>query len=419
MSRGEKAADAAQELLPDYAVTTSLGGSKRAGESSWGALAGRDVTIWPDADDAGMKYALDVRDKAKESGAEYARIIDPPKGVPSGWDLADDAPEGFDARAYLDSQTGGIAVVPIAEFMARDIPPRSWLLGNLLPDDGLVMVTAFAKVGKSTLARCLAVAVADPERSEFLDRDVATGTVLHLALEESEATLRDHYKGIGCPPGIHIWCKPAMDIAPTFEERLEQLHRTIRRLKPLLVVVDTMGRFIEFSDSSDYDEVTPKLGRLIALARQYKTCILLVHHSRKSGGEFGVDALGSAAITGSMDTTVSITRNGSGRSYTATGRDGVETDSAIALSQSDNGWIDAAGTRSEATYINTRGKVWTILHDASPEWLEQRDVVEAVSAAKATVISALLDLSKAGDILSRGRGVKSDPKQYRVNPERP
>ena len=187
---------------------------------------------------------------------------------------------------------------------------------------------------------------------------MATGLVFHLALEESAGTVQAHYRSIGCPPDIHIWCKPAMDIAPTIEERIEELARSIRATNPVLVIIDTMARFIPFKDMNDHPEVTAMLEPFLALARRHKTLILFVHHARKSGGEYGTDALGSTALTGSMDTTISITRNATGRSFTATGRDGVETDSPIALSLSDDGWIDAAGTRAEVTYENTKEKVW-------------------------------------------------------------
>ena len=57
---GEKAADAAGALLPDHVAMTSPGGSKAAAASDWSPLAGRKVTIWPDADEAGQGYARDV-----------------------------------------------------------------------------------------------------------------------------------------------------------------------------------------------------------------------------------------------------------------------------------------------------------------------------------------------------------------------
>ena len=57
---GEKAADAAAELLPDFVVTTSPFGAKSAGKADWSPVEGRDVTIWPDNDEAGAGYARDV-----------------------------------------------------------------------------------------------------------------------------------------------------------------------------------------------------------------------------------------------------------------------------------------------------------------------------------------------------------------------
>ena len=90
---GEKAADAAQERFRDYVVTTSMGGSQRAAESDWCALAGRDVTIWPDADEQGSKYAYAVNKLALNAGAATARIVELPGTLPDKWDLADPAPE--------------------------------------------------------------------------------------------------------------------------------------------------------------------------------------------------------------------------------------------------------------------------------------------------------------------------------------
>ena len=332
--------------------------------------------------------------------------------------LTNGAPAGFDGRA----DSSGVGFVPIAEFMAENDEPRNWLLSDLLPADGLAMVTAFSKVGKSTLARCLAVAVADPNRTEFLGREVATGTVLHLALEERTTTVKDHYRAIGHPPGIEVWCKPAADIAPTTEERIAKLAGDIERLKPALVIIDTLGKFAPMrgEELNHYSAVNNLLEPFRVLTHKHETLILFVHHSRKSGGEHGADALGSAALTAAMDTTLSITRNGSGRSYTATGRDGVETVSPIALSLSDDGWIDAAGTRAEVTYSNTRGKVWTVLYDASPHWLDRDAVIEATKpATQATVLSALNELLKCGDVEKTGKGVKGDPTKYRANPDIP
>ena len=57
---GEKAADAASNLFPDLISTTSVSGSSNAMKSDWSSLYGREVTLIPDADEPGIKYAMTV-----------------------------------------------------------------------------------------------------------------------------------------------------------------------------------------------------------------------------------------------------------------------------------------------------------------------------------------------------------------------
>jgi hypothetical protein len=91
---GEKAADAAQRRFPHLVVVTSPGGAKAARKADWSVLAGRRVTIWPDADDPGTRYADDVADMVRRAGPVSVRIVKLPAGLPQGWDLADALPEG-------------------------------------------------------------------------------------------------------------------------------------------------------------------------------------------------------------------------------------------------------------------------------------------------------------------------------------
>jgi putative DNA primase/helicase len=63
---GEKAADAAVQLFPDYVVTTSMNGAQSPAQSDLTPLHGRDVLIWPDNDDAGQKYADKIADALRQ-----------------------------------------------------------------------------------------------------------------------------------------------------------------------------------------------------------------------------------------------------------------------------------------------------------------------------------------------------------------
>lgn len=80
---GEKATHAARELFPDFVVTTWLGGSSAVQKADWSVLNGRDVTVWPDADEAGLKAAQALQDKFPT-----AAIVDT-DGLPPGFDAAD------------------------------------------------------------------------------------------------------------------------------------------------------------------------------------------------------------------------------------------------------------------------------------------------------------------------------------------
>jgi hypothetical protein len=132
VTEGEKAADAAGELLPDRVAITSPGGSKAAKVADWSALAGRNVTIWPDADEPGKAYAHDVAEMlAKLSPAPAVAVVKPPEGVPESWDAADALAEGWapvQAAALVEltapASGGGSA-------HARKPNTREWLLDLL------------------------------------------------------------------------------------------------------------------------------------------------------------------------------------------------------------------------------------------------------------------------------------------------
>ena len=81
--------------VPGYVVTTWAGGSSAVERTDWSPLAGRTITIWPDADPPGLKAALAIRRRLPH--AEILRI----EGRPQGWDIVDAADEGIDLAAFI------------------------------------------------------------------------------------------------------------------------------------------------------------------------------------------------------------------------------------------------------------------------------------------------------------------------------
>jgi hypothetical protein len=102
---GEKTADKAQELLPEYNVLSWLGGSNGAAKANWNHIAGKDAVIWPDNDLAGVTAATAIAERLNlaNDGIGRASVIDTKAlGLPEKWDLADQLPESLNIKGVKD-----------------------------------------------------------------------------------------------------------------------------------------------------------------------------------------------------------------------------------------------------------------------------------------------------------------------------
>jgi len=129
---GEKAADAAQALLPEYVVVAWLGGTACADKIHLKPLQGRDVTLWPDFDaqhekltdeqkeagmlpehmpllklheQPGMAAMMAIAQQLKGKASHLSLVGYTVGAFESGFDLADGW-NGTDARAYLVEHAG-------------------------------------------------------------------------------------------------------------------------------------------------------------------------------------------------------------------------------------------------------------------------------------------------------------------------
>jgi putative DNA primase/helicase len=106
---GEKCAEAAAAVLRRYVVVSWAGGSGSVHKNDWTPLAGRDVIIWPDADEAGLKCAA-ILGAILSNSAKHVRIINP-SDHSGGWDIADAIAEGWDANRIAQWATEHIRII--------------------------------------------------------------------------------------------------------------------------------------------------------------------------------------------------------------------------------------------------------------------------------------------------------------------
>lgn len=124
---GEKAAVAARRLFPDMIGITWQGGTGSIGKTDWSPLNGRDVVMWPDADEPGRKAALELADIVAG-----LHIVDTAE-LPNKWDLADPLTEGRTLERVRDVA----AKQPTAFNQSASIAERSLPERGAFPVDSL------------------------------------------------------------------------------------------------------------------------------------------------------------------------------------------------------------------------------------------------------------------------------------------
>ncbi len=118
---GEKAAEAAGELLSEYVAITSPNGSGSPHCADWSVCKGLIVYIWPDNDEAGQEYAEKVAELVLEAGGKAVYIVQIPKDkLPEEWDLADPMPEDWTKETVHELiKSAKYILSPYEEIMQR------------------------------------------------------------------------------------------------------------------------------------------------------------------------------------------------------------------------------------------------------------------------------------------------------------
>ena len=94
------------------------------------------MIIWLDADATGAAFADDVAEMLRRAGASSICTVRLPEGLPDGWDLADDVPQGL-AEANLAAMLA--EAKPIADgwqdirLIVSTLPPVPPLTREMLP----------------------------------------------------------------------------------------------------------------------------------------------------------------------------------------------------------------------------------------------------------------------------------------------
>jgi hypothetical protein len=193
-----------------------------------------------------------------------------------------------------------------------DLPPPEWLIGGLVPQDGLAVLYGEPAAGKSFLALDWGLSVATG--APWLGHEVRQGEVVYIYAEgargltrRADAWLQEHGKA----EAPSFWAVPVAVPIPDPSERSEFVNavRAISK-RPRLIIIDTLARnFGEGNESLAQDMNGFVNGCDDLRAKFPDATVLAVHHPGKDQKK---GARGSLALLGATEAMFSLARSGDG-----------------------------------------------------------------------------------------------------------
>lgn len=401
------------------AATCNPGGAGKWRPEYTEFLRAADVVVVADRDEPGFRHAAEVQASLKGVAASV-RVVQAREGkdaadhLAAGCGLEDFEPAEFlfSCFSYIEKnekqekqekqERREFRMTPLRELLDEPAEEVCWVVDGMLPAAGLSMLAAKPKVGKSTLARNLALCVARGE--DFLGRGASAGAVLYFALEEKRSEVAAHFQRMGASDEsilVHVGSAP--------ENALREFGELLREHTPALAIVDPVLKMVRLRDASDYAEVSAKLEPLLDLARETGAHILLTHHLGKNDRSDGDAVLGSTALFGAVDTLIELRKRDQGRVAKSLQRYGTDLPETVASLDESTGIVSAAGDLRDLQVQAAMEKVRDVLVGGQLTQKELRDEVEGNTALTS---EALRRLFESGAVSRTGTGRKGDPYIY-------
>ena len=219
------------------------------------------------------------------------------------------APSGIrGVLAKLEAEENAQEPAPLARTLASilvdpaAVRPPSVVVPRLAWSGRVSLLAAREKAGKSTLATAAAAAVT--QGGLWLGEPAGSGRVLWLGLEEHLADLASRCVAWGTDPERFL----IVDSLLTAGDPLVVLRTMVEDIRPALLVVDTLAALVMSlnPDPGSSSAWVPIMGALARIARETDTAVILLHHARKSDGQYR----DSSAIGAGVDVILEMSEDG-------------------------------------------------------------------------------------------------------------
>lgn len=296
------------------ATTNPMGAEKWRPEYS-DALAGANVVVLPDNDDAGKKHADQVVEALRGIARSLSVLRLPVYCGVHCKDVSEWIAAGGTKAEFLES---AVLAVPVEEAPAETSPLKrlpfrtarqvceaepehtEWVVEGFLAPKAITELGAKVKHGKTTLALSM---LADMQRGrDFLGLRTCPAPVLYLT-EERSTTFAAELKRVHLSVSDDVHILSRHDVREVkWPDVVEQATFTAQETGARVIVVDTLSRWAGLKDDDENNagkaaEAMDPLEQAAASG----LAVLILRHDRKGGGELGDSGRGSSAFSGAAD----------------------------------------------------------------------------------------------------------------------
>jgi hypothetical protein len=218
------------------------------------------------------------------------------------------------SRAHTERRNGfEFDLLNGMDIVTMSIPPKEWLIENLINASSLNFLAGEEGCGKSLLAMNLALSVAVGADS-WLSYSIAKyGKVLYLnnemAFDDFARRLQAQCQSLPAPGDIRNLVVPKH--VPPIRECWDTLNKACEELHPALVVIDCLYLSHD-EDENDSSAMKALMRKALSLRDAFHLAVILVHHTKK-GSRYTTmhndQMRGSSVFGGSADTTIQIRRS--------------------------------------------------------------------------------------------------------------
>jgi hypothetical protein len=283
-------------------------------------------------------------------------------------------------------------------------PTLKQIAGDIIVE-GLTLLAARPKVGKTWLALDVAVAV-DQATYCLGDFKCEQGDVLFLALEDNRRRMQRRLTKL---LGVNKAVWPRFACAHTWprahEGGVDRIREWIKKAaNPRLVVIDVLARFRKpvQPGKQSYDSDYEAIAELQKIASDTGVAILVIHHTRKGEADDPIDAVsGTLGLAGAADAVLVIARNGQAVRLYGRSRDVDEIDKAMTFDKATCRWT----ILGETADVQRSKERQEIISTISTGPMALKDVAMTLGKPVKTVFKLLEKMVAGGEVTRPSRGV--------------